>query len=84
MTKKLRTVQQVMELCIQHHIPAGQEMAAGDELSQEARLEAYLDTLPSEFAAALRAEMSRGTLVVTLVPRSGGRPRPRRSGERHD
>ncbi|MBK9797283.1 MAG: hypothetical protein IPP58_12460 [Holophagaceae bacterium] len=65
MTKKLRTVRQVMELSIQHHVPPEIDPSRGEEAWT---LEAYLETLPPEFASALRAEIVKGTLVVSLVP----------------
>ncbi len=81
MTKKLKTVPQVMELSIHHHVPP----EAGSPGTTEAeRLEAHLKTLPPAFAAALRAELAEGTLVATLVHGSGlrvsaARPRGRRA-----
>ena len=73
MSRKPRTVEQAMELVIQHHpgpdpTQAGTD-AAGATLSP---LEAQLDRLPTPFAAALRAEMANGTLTVSLVPEGGG------------
>ena len=81
MTKKLKTVKQVMELAIQHHLPADADQPRAEE---GRTLETHLDTLPAEFAAALRREMAKGTLQVTLVPGAGGirvsssKPRGRR------
>ncbi len=72
MTKKLRTVRQVMELSIQHHVPPEIDPSRGDEAWT---LEAYLETLPPDFASALRAEIAKGTLVVSLVPGSAARGR---------
>ena len=68
MTRRLKTVKQVMELSIQHHLPREVEPA----LSAEEALAAHLATLPPAFAEALRAEMALGTLVVALVPGTGG------------
>ena len=81
MTKKLKTVRQVMELSIQHHIAPDVDLP---ESGEEWTLETHLDTLPAEFAAAIRAEMAKGTLLVSLVPGTSGirvtssKPRSRR------
>jgi len=69
MTKKLRTVRQVMELSIHHDVPSDADPAGAQE---EWTLENHLDTLPAEFAAAIRVEMAKGTLVVNLVPGTSG------------
>lgn len=82
MTKKLNTVKQVMELSIQHHIAPDVDLP---QVGEEWTLETHLDTLPAEFAAAIRAEMAKGTLLVSLVPGTSGirvtssKPRGRRS-----
>lgn len=74
MSKKLRTVRQVMELSIQHHVPPEPGPAQGAE---PWTLETYLETLPPDFATALRAEIAKGTLVVSLVPGGSARGRSR-------
>ena len=88
MSRKPKTVEQAMELVIQHHVgpdpaEAGVD-AAGAPLSP---LEAQLDRLPAPFSAALRAELAKGTLQVSLVPEGGGvrvrtvKPRARRTSK---
>lgn len=69
MAKNLKSVRQVMELSIHHDIPPDADPAQARE---EWNLEAHLDTLPPAFAAAVRAEMAKGTLVVNLVPGTSG------------
>jgi len=86
MSRKPRNVEQAMELVIQHHPgpdpDQGGTDAAGAPISP---LDAQLDRLPAPFSAALRAELARGTLTVSLVPEGGGvrvrtiKPRPKRS-----
>ncbi len=76
MTKQLKTVRQAMELTIQHHLPADVDQAQAGVVWT---LETYLDSLPADFAAALRAEIAKGTLRVSLVPEGRtGKPRSRR------
>ena len=78
MSRKPKTVEPAMELVIQHHV--GPDPGAPGLPPLEARLEG----LPAAFAAALREEMAKGTLVVTLAPGTGGlkirpaKPRSRR------
>jgi hypothetical protein len=69
MTKKLKSIRQVMELSIHHDIPPDADQA---QTREEWTLEGHLDTLPPEFAAAIRVEMAKGTLVVNLVPGTSG------------
>ena len=76
MTKRLKTVRQAMELTIHHHTPPGPDLAVKGE---DWTLEAYLDSLPAGFATALRAEIAKGTLAVSLVPEGQGKVRARRS-----
>ena len=78
MTKRLKTVRQAMELTIHHHTPPGPDLAVKGE---DWTLEAYLDSLPAGFATALRAEIAKGTLAVSLVPQGQGpgKARARRS-----
>jgi len=77
MPKKLSTVRQAMELTIQHYLPADVDQGQAGVVWT---LESYLDSLPAEFAAALRAEIAKGTLLVSLVPEGSrvGKPRARR------
>ena len=89
MTKRLGTIEQAMELSIQHHIPPPAVLDSGQAAGAEAmRLEAYLDTLPARFAQALRSELAKGSLTVTLVAGTGAirvspvKPRRKRSGRK--
>jgi hypothetical protein len=81
MTRQLKTVKQVMGLSIHHDIPPDAELP---QTREEWTLDTHLDTLPPEFAAALRVEIAKGTLQVTLVPGVSGirvsssRPKARR------
>ncbi len=77
MPKKLSNVRQAMELTIQHHLPADVDQS---QAGVDWTLETYLDSLPPEFAAALRVEIAKGTLEVSLVPGHSrtGKPRARR------
>jgi len=76
-----RTVEQAMELAIQHHV--GPEMD-GPVLDAVSPLEAHLARLPEAVSAVLREELAKGTLVLTLAP--GGvrirsvEPKGRRAG----
>jgi len=69
MTKQLKTVKQVMGLAIHHDIPPDMELP---QTREEWTLDTHLATLPAEFAAALRAEIAKGTLQVSLVPGVSG------------
>jgi len=89
MTKRLNSIEQAMELSIHHHVAR-----EGEPVPEEARqagrppLEVQLDALPARIANALRAEMAKGTLVVTLAEEAGGirvnpvKPRRKRQNKR--
>jgi len=89
MTKRLNSIEQAMELSIHHHFPP-QDGPAPEEAGQTgpSPLEAQLDALPARIANALRAEMAKGTLVVTLAAEPGGirinpvKPRRKRPSRR--
>jgi len=79
MNKRLDSIEQAMELSIHHHVPPQ---------DGQSPLEAQLDALPARIANALRAEMAKGTLVVTLAAETGGirilpvKPRKKRQTRR--